>query len=225
MTKHLSIILFCILTTFILNSCGSSREVTLTQKKLEKDWEVINKRWVVKDGILRGDGMPSRWGIIVCKEKLPDDYIIEFSSDLKTDERLFEILIGYQDNKFVGVLMNYLNKTIELEDRTLSYINGVPDIRTKENIGALPEVSDIRKDGWSKWTIQKAGNKLFVWIDGEEVIALDGKIDILKNGGQIGFATSGQILIKDFKVSKSKNGVPQNFKGRAEKQNFFLFGE
>ena len=213
----------------LLNSCRTVEKTVysenFTQSQLTKEWNILTKEWTVSDGILYGNGTQPDWSILLNKKELPKDYILEFSSWIETDERLLEVILNLHEVKFVGLLMNYLEESVELEDRNLYDKEGNPDIRTLENIGKFPEVTYPKKFSWNEWKIQKVGNQLFVWINGEEIVKLDGAINILKDGGQFGFATSGKVKIKDIQLKTSKLPAPKNFVGKTDTNNFFLFGE
>lgn len=212
----------------LLVGCNSQKLVYSEKFKtsdLKTNWEILVDQWHVTNQILYGEGTRPDWSVIVNKKELPQDYILEFSSWLETDERLFEIILNLNDGKFVGLLMNYLGATVELEGRSLYDKDGRVDIRTTPDmVGKLPNVNFPKKDSWNQWTIQKTGDKLFVLIDGEEVIKLN-RADLLKDGGQFGFVTSGQVKIKDIKLKTSKKSAPKKFKGKADNRFFFLFGE
>lgn len=213
----------------LFSGCSTSQKVVFSENfretELDKNWEILSDKWIVSENILQGNGSQNRWSILLCKEKLPKNYILEFSSCLQSDERLLEVILNLHDTKFVG-LLNCYNKLVELEDRSLlTDKDGFPDIRTVDNIDMFPEVNYIPKGECSKWTIQKTGDRLFVWIDGEEIVTLSRNNKILKNGGQFGFVTSGNVKIKDVKLTKSSLPAPENFKGKSDNRFFFLFGE
>lgn len=218
---------FSIFMLLLFSGCGVHSKVefkeTFKKNKLNNSWKVLTDKWSVSDRVLQGDGTQDSWSILLCEKELPEDYILEFYTQLESDEKLLEIILNLHSNKFVG-LLNCYNTEIELEDRRLLNEAGLPDIRTVDNIGKFPEVSYASKKGWNKWTIQKAGDSLFIWINGEEVTALTNS-NILKDGGQFGFASSGSVKIKDIKLKKSDSLAPKNFTGKFDNRFFFLFGE
>lgn len=216
-----------ILIIILLSSCKSRLifRDDFSSTDLTDNWEILNDSWELQEGILQGQGVQDKWSVILCRKELPENYVIEFSTLLNSENRLLELILNLHDEKFVGVLMGYQGKTIQLEDRTLLMKDGKADIRTKDNIGQLPEVSYQKKTDWSHWKVQKAGNRLFVWIDGKEIIFLYEWINILKSGGRFGFATSGDVLIKNIQVVRSNKKAPEDFKGLLDVRNLFLFGE
>ncbi|MDL2215004.1 hypothetical protein LJC00_02300 [Dysgonomonas sp. OttesenSCG-928-M03] len=227
-------VLLLIIATYFLLSCSSSQKIIFKddfqKDKLDRKWKVENGDWTVQDGVMSGVRNQNGWGVILVNKKLPEDYILTFSAFPDSTAYFFEIILNLKKEKFLGILQNQMEQTIDLEDRSLFS----PKNRIKQNkfvcttghIGALPEFDFQNQYDWLNWKIQKIGKMIYLWINDVEVMSFSDSDDLLNPKGKFGFIIHGKVQIKDVKLYETKKEAsypPTNFKGKPRKCIPFFF--
>ena len=203
------------------------------KKKLGRRWENINGTWNIQQNTLEG-AKNSKWAILLCKDDLPENYILSFSTLVgSVNTTLFEVMLNLNKEKYLGILLNQLDGNFAIEDRSLfpeeKAIEEGRYIETTGHVGMLPKVHNENKHVWLHWKIQKTNNEIYVWVNDESIISFAGISDITRNDkGKFGFAINGEAKIdnvKLFKTLKEASLPPSDFQGRKLIMPFFLFGE
>ncbi|MDM1354843.1 hypothetical protein [Myroides marinus] len=219
----------------LLISCKSTEQklytsTTKNHKHLSK-WAVVNGEWSAQDTLLEGT-KNQYWAIVNLHKKLPDNYSITFSSQVKDGTYLFEIMLDIKDQAFLGILYNTLDKKIQIEDRKLYSAEEVEKenayIRTKNHIGQLPKYELKPSTKWVDWKIEKRNNQLYIWINQEEYVHYQNNHNLLQTKGQLGFAINGNAKIKNIVITPLKQAdllSPIEFKEKPKVLPFFLFSE
>ena len=200
-----------------------------SNKNLAKNWDQINGKWTIENDTLSAQSN-KEWAILISKKSLPKNYILSFSMIADPKAYLFELMTNLNDNHFLGILFNQLDKRVAIEDREFfpegnamgSYIH------TKGHIGKMPKVNLVPQQIWIDWKVQKTGNQLFIWMNGEEMISLNDTTGIVKPGGRFGFAINGKATIKSVTLVKTRGSgslPPLNFTGRPLVKPVFIFSE
>ena len=200
-----------------------------SKKNLAEKWEQVNGQWTVENDTLHGQSN-KEWAVVISKKFLPKNYILSFSMLADPKAYLFELMTNLNDNHFLGILLNQLENRVAIEDRAF-FLKGDDMgslIHTKGHIGKMPKVNRTAQEIWIDWKVQKTGNQLFIWMNGEEMISLKDTTGIVKSKGKFGFAINGKAMIKSVTLSKTRgNGSlpPFNFKGRPLIKPVFIFSE
>jgi len=199
------------------------------QNSLSKNWQQVNGDWVIKNDTLYGKSN-REWAVLLYKRSLPENYILSFSMLADPKAYLFELMTNLNDNHFLGILLNQLENRVAIEDRAFfpKGNNMGSYIHTKGHIGQLPKVAKTAEEIWINWKVQKTGSQIFIWMNDEEIIALNDTRGFVKPKGKFGFAINGKAKIKSVTLSKTRgenNLPPYNFKGRPLIKPSFSFSE
>lgn len=202
-------------------------------KNLSKRWEVISGQWTVAENTVTGAN--SGWAVMLSRKKLPDDFILTFSARMEPDSVLFEVILGFKEEKYLGVYIYEIENKAAVEDRSLfsgeKYAQERSLIRTTGNIGALPKENYQFNYEWMAWKIQKTGDQLFVWINNEQVIGYHDTRGLLQPGGRFGFGLKGVGHIQNVQLfsTKDEGSLPlAGFETKASRERqrpIFLFSE
>lgn len=202
--------------------------------KLKQRWEVINGQWTVADNAVTGK-QSSGWAVMLSRKKLPEDFILTFSACMEPGSTLFEVILGFKEEKYLGVYVYEIENKAAVEDRSLfigeKAVQERTQIRSTGNIGMLPRQDYQFNNEWMVWKIQKTGSQLFVWINNEPVIGYDDTRGLLESGGRFGFALKGTGQIQNVQLFSTKDEAslpPADFatqSSRKPETRFFLFSE
>lgn len=202
----------------------------------ENNWgKKFEKRWLLMNGAVQADthelkiSKDGNWAILLNNTTLPENYILTFSASVEPGTYLFELMLNLSGQHFLGILNNQLESRVAVEDRSL-FAN--PDkvgsyIHTTGHVGLLPKVGFPAKFGvWQDWKVQKSGQQVYIWINGEEIITFKDTKRIIKAGGQFGFAVNGKASISNVQLFNTIGEAampPTNFKGRPPVRPWFVF--
>ncbi|WP_219225232.1 hypothetical protein [Pedobacter antarcticus] len=202
----------------------------------ENNWEnKFDKRWLLMNGVVQAGtrelqiSKDRNWAILLNNTTLPENYILTFSTRVEPGTYLFELMLNLSGQHFLGILNNQLESRVAIEDRSL-FAN--PDkvgsyIHTTGHVGLLPKVELPAKfEAWQDWRVQKSGNQVFVWINGEEIITFKDTKGIMKAGGQFGFAVNGKASVSNVQLFKAVGDAampPLTFKGKPPVRTWFVF--
>ena len=233
-----SVFILIVAAIFLLAGCDSGNLVLQENfekpNKFKKRWEVINGQWSVANSAVTGV-QNSDWAVMLSRKKLPDDFILTFAARMEPYSVLFEVLLGFKDEKYLGVYVYEIENTVAIEDRSLflgeKHVQERTYIRSTGNIGMLPRQNYQFNYDWNVWKIQKSGNRLLVWINNEPGIGYNDTQGLLQPGGRFGFALKGQGLIQNVQLFDTKDEAPPSFaefetkSSRKIENPFFLFSE
>ena len=199
------------------------------KERLSRNWQNVNGNWEFKKDTLYGK-KNKEWAVLLSKKSLPENYILTFSTRVDPKAYLFELITNLNNNRFLGILLNQLEHRVAIEDRAF-FPEGNEmgsHIRTRAHIGKLPKVARTAEATWINWKVQKAGKKIFVWMNNEEMITYNDTTGFIKPKGKFGFAINGAAMIGAITVIKTKGEDSRpalNFKGRPKIKPFFSFSE
>lgn len=230
--------LFVCLTILLITGCDSKAPVYKdsfsNDSRFKKHWTIINGTWTVADNSLTGD-FNSDWTVILGKKALPEDFILTFDARMEPKSVILEVILGFKEEKYLGVYIYQIENVAAIADRSLflneKYVKQGTYIRSTGNIGKLAKQPYQFNYEWMYWKIQKTGSQLYIWINGEPVIAYNDTQGLLNSGGRLGFAVKGAAQIQDVRLFNTKNQelpAPQGFAGKTERkseQPLFLFSE
>ncbi len=201
---------------------------TFGKKSLQKHWHIVNGSWTADQQAVVGV-KNTDWAIMTSKGRLPDNYVLTFNCLVDSNAYLLEVMLNLNGEKYLGILLNQLDKVVAIEDRSL-FSATAPDrfIRSTGNIGKLPKTDYPPKYQWLHWKIQKTGNLLYIWINDEAVMLYTDEKNLLTPKGRLGFAVNGTVVIKDLLLQATRgqdSKPPVTFEARPLKKYFFNFSE
>lgn len=234
-----SIFILVLAAIFLMAGCDLPQKLVFKDNfnrpgKFKKQWEVINGQWNVADNAVSGM-QNSEWAVMLARKKLPEDFILTFSARMEPGSVLFELILGLQEEKYLGIYVYEIENKAAIEDRSLflgeKYAQERTYIRSTGNIGRLPQKNYQFNYEWMAWKIQKTGNQLFVWINNEQVFGYDDTRGFLQPNGRFGFALKGAGQIENVQLYSTKNEAslpPAGFETQASREfemPFILFSE
>lgn len=212
-----------ILVILMFSACASQKIVH--KDNLSNHWTQVEGDWDITDNYIVGTS-ESDWIAILSDTKLPKEYILTFSVLPETGTMLFEVITGLDKEKYLGVMIYKIDGMVKIEDRSLFSSKNRKDllISTTGHIGEMPQVKYAMRYDWMEWKIQRTGGSLYLWIDGEPIIAYipaKKNSSILNKNGQFGFAAkAGTIRVKDINIyaPKKKSSLsPDGFEGKSRR--------
>jgi len=229
----ISVFLICLIT-----GCSSVPQKVIFEENFDnlnnlgKRWSIINGSWIINESTIEVRSNED-WAVLLSNKKLPDNYILTFSILPDPNAVLFEVIANLKGEKYLGIILYEIEGNVKIEDRSLfspeNRIKQRSYIRSTGHIGMMPEVKYPMRYEWMDWKIQKIGNRLYVWIDGEDIISYIDEEGLLNLKSRFGFAAKGIFKIKNIQLSRTKDGVsllPESFEDKPkEPREFFLFSE
>ena len=224
--KILPIVILCCFTAL---GTVNAQEKLVFKDDFKKEnprrrWTDVNGIWNIKQNLPKEN---PNWAILLCKKKLPEDYILTFSVLVDSSTVSFEVILNRNEEDHLGILFLQAQNNISIQQRSFYYTDTSETRVWSTGFHFIPKVHQENKYVWQRWRIQKARDEIYLWIDDESVVSFTGISDITRNDkGKFGFATNGKVKIENVKLFKTQNEAslsPSDFQERELILPFILF--
>jgi hypothetical protein len=197
--KIASILILQLLFIFCSSTISTvKKEYTLNNsKELKSDWTINSKEWILKKDTLTGNGSLSRWGVLISKKQLPENYEIDLKVNM-TGESLFEIMLNLDKGKYIRTYLYQIDQNIVIGDGIYDKKDDSYGKRGGKTLFKKP--MELENNKWYYLKIKVLNNQLYFSVDNKTSIECSIEKSSLNQKGKLGFITNGEVKITGLKI-------------------------
>ncbi|WP_281234292.1 hypothetical protein [Flavobacterium gelatinilyticum] len=187
----------------LLISCSGTisttkKEYAITNSSaLKSDWIIDSQKWSLDNNTITGSGSPSKWGILVSKKQLPENYEIDFKVNM-TRESLFEIMLHLDKEKYIRTYLYQIDQNIVIGEGT--YYKNDDSYGKRGGKTLFKKPMNLENNKTYAVKIKVTENQLHFSVDGQTSLECSLEKSGLSQKGKLGFITNGDVQITDLKI-------------------------
>lgn len=198
--KKITALLFLLL---LLISCSGTisttkKEYAITNSPaLKSDWIIDSQKWSLDNNTITGSGSPSKWGVLVSKKQLPENFEIDFKVNM-TRESLFEIMLNLDKEKYIRTYLYQIDQNIVIGEGT--YYKNDDSYGKRGGKTLFKKPMNLENNKTYAVKIKVTENQLHFSVDGQTSLECSLEKSGLSQKGKLGFITNGDVQITDLKI-------------------------